>query len=39
MPGADPVAVNGRERVSTLLVSTPAAAGHPTVACGRAPLA
>jgi 2-dehydropantoate 2-reductase len=39
MPGADPVAVIGMGAVGTLPAGTLAAAGHPILACGRAPLA
>lgn len=39
MPGADPVAVIGMGAVGTVLAGALAAAGHPILACGRAPLA
>lgn len=38
MPAADPVAVIGMGAVGTLLAGALSAAGHPILACGRAPL-
>lgn len=39
MPGTDPVAVIGMGAVGMLLAGALAAAGHPILACGCAPLA